>query len=112
MGAEALMENAVTRRDPGLDGDAAATAAAIADADRCAELEADVDSFADWLAAECAGHQDERCGYVSTKVFAHDFSAMSTARVVAHLLYPSTHVAGQAAWELRTRYLTANGVQA
>lgn len=105
----AALENHMVFADPGLDADEAAEAARADDEARAEALDRDVDAFTDWLAAECAGHHDERCGYVSPA--SRDFNGLTTARVVSLLLYPASKLAGDAAWELRNRYLQSKGVR-
>lgn len=71
------------------------------------ELLEDVDSYTDWLGAQCAGHGCERFTYVPYNKHAlrRIADGMTAPALVAWLLYPNADVAGVAALVLRTRYV-------
>lgn len=70
---------------------------------------ADVDSFQNWLGAQCCSAQPDRFGYMprSDVGRAQFVASLTVAQLTALLLYPERDLAGRAAMELRERYVKA-----
>lgn len=95
--------------DAAFEANRAALAAALNPEPLKASLLADVDTFGDWLSAQCLGTPKQKLPYVGQ--YAPDMEGLSTPLVVAFLLYPRGDVQAAAADELQARYLRAFAVE-
>lgn len=77
------------------------------------DMLADVDSYTEWLAAECMGHADVRTGYVPSDAdeLAALLETLTVPQLAAHRGYPSADVCFGAEQELQRRYLATANVQ-
>jgi hypothetical protein len=74
------------------------------------QLLADVDTFSDWLSAQCHGVPAQTLPRIAAG-YPPFMESLPTPQIVALLLYPRADVQAAAMDELKARYLAAFGVE-
>lgn len=87
----------------------AALAAALNHEPARERLLADVDTYGDWLSAQCLGAPAQKLPYIGRHV--PDMDSLKTPLLVALTLYPRADIQVAAMDEIKARYLRAFGVE-